>query len=115
MWICSQHGFYSIVSDAEKSGYLLVRSRDRQHLEKILDWQDSPPVLHTPDNDYPYRVSLPRDAVLWLLGDIVESIDYPNFKNRVDYNCKYGPQDSWYARALHSAWSVMFSAAQHRR
>lgn len=115
MWICSEHGFYSIVSDNNNPGHLLVRARDEKHLRSLLEGRSDPPVLHTPDSDYPYRVSLPRDVVLDLVAGAIRAIDYPNFKARVDYHARLSTQDSWYSRALHKMWGVMWSAAQHRR
>ena len=113
MWICSQLGFFSIVADTTKTGNLLVRARDRGHLDSIV--HDSVPISHTPSHDYPWRVSMPKEEVASIFYSLIESIDYPNFKARVDYNARWRDVGPWYAQALHRVWDVMYVAAKDRR
>lgn len=115
MWICSQHGFYSIVSDAENPGNVLLRARDREHLKALLPHDNDPEILRTPDNDYPYRVSVSKFHAQRLAEEMIRDIDYPNFKARADYNARFGGGQPWYANALHRVWEVMFMAARGRR
>jgi hypothetical protein len=115
MWICSQHGFYSIVADTENPGNLLLRARDREHLKALLPHANDPDIRYTPDHDYPYRVSVSKFCAQRLAEEMIRDIDYPNFKSRADYNARWGGMDSWYAEALHRVWSVMYAAAQRRR
>jgi hypothetical protein len=115
MWICSQLGFFSIVADRENPGNLLVRARDRGHLDALLANESNPRVGYTPANDYPYRTSLSKHQVARLLEEVTESIDYPNFKDRVDYNARWRGVGPWYAQALHRVWEVMYAAAKDKR
>jgi hypothetical protein len=41
----------------------------------------------------------------------IGAIDYPNFKGQVDSALR----GTWYARALHDVWQVLFVAASGRR
>jgi hypothetical protein len=109
MWICTQHGFVSIVQDTTRPGHLLVRARDKDHLESLVPGRS---VSHTPDHDYPWRVVMPAVAVADVVSRAVVDIGYSNFKGRVD-GSPLG--DTWYARALHRVWGVMFNEAANRR
>jgi hypothetical protein len=108
MWVCTQHGFVSVVQDMTQPGHLLVRARDRDHLEALFP---GCAISRTPGNDYPWRATMPADAFAMGVTRAVEAIDYPNFKGRVD--AVLG--GTWYARALHRVWEVLFTAASHRR
>lgn len=85
MWLMTQHGFYSIV---EKSPEVFhVRSRARRDLENLVallaDKHDQPEILHTPHNDYPFRVIVGKYWIAGVVEFMVKSIDYSNFKDRV--------------------------------
>lgn len=85
MWIFTPHGFYSIVEDRTNPEQLQVRARVREDLEAFGRQMAHPaPILTTPAADYPYRMVLPRDIVVQAVATMAGSIDYPNFKNRVD-------------------------------
>ncbi|MEZ5275528.1 MAG: hypothetical protein R3F07_04005 [Opitutaceae bacterium] len=81
MWIQFNDCFFSIVEDSYKKTNLLVRARRRGHLELIVG--PDVHIEHTPNRDYLYRCSLPKEKVAMILHDRIATIDYPNFKDSV--------------------------------
>ena len=80
MWLFHPLGFASIVEDLEAPGNLLVRGRVAGDLERLFPGHGRPQV--TPDRDYRYRMSLPRELVAERLAELaLDEIDYPNFKD----------------------------------
>ncbi|MEQ9398173.1 MAG: hypothetical protein RJQ04_03305 [Longimicrobiales bacterium] len=76
MWICLNDAFVSIVEDPNDDSSLLVRARRFDDLVRALrvkPWD----IDVTPDQEYPYRVMLPRprvqNAVYRAVGDIAYS------------------------------------------
>ena len=115
MWVFTEDGFFSTVEDykAGNESGLLVRGRDVKSLERFcvktktpLDW-----IQTTPERDYPFRVSVPREAwvhyVMWTARDI----DYNDFKS----HCKAMGQwtdaaglTSQQLMAMGMVWAVMY-------
>lgn len=102
MWVFTETGFVSIVRHWDRPGYLLVRARDKQSLRDI-SLAENINVLKTPDNDYPYRVIVSDKAVAAWTKSMIGSIDYTNFKSRVQIT-----RGKKYADALLKVWSAMF-------
>jgi hypothetical protein len=77
MWLFTQNGFYSIV---KKQGAWHVRARRKQDLTNLgLD-----PLKSHPGSDYPWRSLIKDPDVLRAIFErLADSIDYPNFKNRI--------------------------------
>lgn len=98
MWIFTPQGFLSIVADREnpREGQLLVRARNREHLELMLP--DCEPFRKTP-SDYPWRCWANRQVVAELLTRAAENLTYDNFKNAVE--------DPGYHDALLDVWTAM--------
>lgn len=85
MWLFTAFGFFSVVAHRDKPDDLLVRSRARTDLETLLSRSGLPSlyVEHTPDADYPYRVTLPRKHLALVVAATLTDIDYTNFKSAV--------------------------------
>lgn len=74
--------FLSIVEDRDSDGKnLLIRARRARDLNRLGFLEDE--ILVTPDRDYKYRVSVPREIAENVIGGVVRDINYPNFKQRV--------------------------------
>ena len=80
MWICLSDGFYSIVQDTSQPEGLLVRCRDRRHLERAFPDEE---VECTPKADYGWRTRVARHRVSDMLQQRVQRLDYSNFKANV--------------------------------
>jgi hypothetical protein len=111
MWIFTTLGFFSVVRD-RKSGsmpdseQMLVRSRDRRHLENLrAKFNLTCPIRDNEGTDYAYRMSLPKDQWAEILAELASEQEYTNFKNEAA-NHRHETGDE-YVRALHDVWSVM--------
>ena len=83
MWLITTRGFHSAVEDREEPGCVLVRARAREDLEALGDLIPRIAVCETPERDYRFRASVPREAWETAAAALAEEIDYPNFKNAV--------------------------------
>lgn len=103
-----------MVEDRQVTGNLLVRARHRVDLANLQkrSWQLSPetdaalfgaPIIETPQNDYPFRLSLPRAVVAELMLALVTAIDYSNFKSRIHDT----PGQANKNKAYMEVWSAM--------
>lgn len=68
---------------------MIVRARLEADLARLLAWlidegYVDPPIQHTPDADYPYRIELHRMAWAEYVGDAAARVEYDNFKANVD-------------------------------
>jgi hypothetical protein len=78
MWIFHPKGFVSIVTCPEDNSKLLVRGRVAGDVEKMFP---NAVVTVTPKRDYRFRAVMSRAAVRNRLRDLVDAIDYDNFKD----------------------------------
>ena len=83
MWLITTRGFYSVVADHHEDGHVLVRARVREDLESLADLIPGLEVEETPERDYRFRASVPRDVWAAAATALAGEIDYPNFKNAV--------------------------------
>lgn len=111
MWVFTKLGFVSIVCATDQvkggamDGMLMVRARDRKHLEAL---RATYPVLmggdivESPTNDYGFRIFVPKEFVAEFMAALALDVDYTNFKGAV------GKQEGSdvYLSVLHSIWSV---------
>jgi len=116
MWLFTRYGFYSVVQARSiESGVvtnkpdpdnLMVRARVRQHLVNL---QMATPVLNasqileSSDNDYRYRIVIPKKTLLEIAQGLTEDIDYTNFKGICEQE---GLVDESYCEALHHIWAI---------
>jgi hypothetical protein len=81
MWLCTQHGFFSIVL---KGGHYHVRARERGDLARLLRVAGlNLEILQSPDADYRWRVLVGQEDLDRVFGALSGSIDYGNFKGRI--------------------------------
>lgn len=101
MWIFTQDGFISAVDNGHVPGKLTVRSRDKQSLQLLADLTQQD-INQSMRSDYPYRVYVTREEFSNFLLAHVDSLDYPNFKNRV-----YDTRGEEFADACGKVWAAM--------
>ena len=105
MWLFSKAGFVSVVKHRDLQGMLLVRARLKEDIEAFCalaaesgaagaTWEE------TPNADYRYRFTCPREIFAAVAATLVSRIDYDNFKNAVHGN---PVRDAAYIRC----WSAM--------
>ena len=103
MWICTQHGYYSTVADKDDptDDTVWVRARSYDDLVALRDLgYDIGTINGMRKADYPYRVRMHRSEWSRYVATEIESIAYPNFKNRVkdrDKTRSHVYMDVWYA------------------
>ena len=98
MWIYTQQGFYSIVEDRDDPDMLLVRARVKGDSERL--WPKAK-VSEGEGSDYSFRARILRNAVAKVLSQEIKSVDYDNFKDRIDHT---DPERGyWY----HRIWTLM--------
>jgi len=90
MWILIPNGFLSAVqNELDPTGETLqVRGRAKADLEFVRDWALAEhavelEIVSWPGRDYPWRVIMSKDVLGSFLVDMVEKIDYTNFKGEV--------------------------------
>ena len=107
MWLITPTGFFSIVqkpTDAQ-ANTLTVRARVRQDLE-TLRAQCLPglgKIEESRTNDYRFRAVAPRAEVAAALAEMVNRLDYGNFKSQVAK--VQGPER---AHLYHDVWNVLY-------
>ena len=106
MWLLTPFGFFSIVRkpDDVAQGSLTIRARVRSDLETLRD-QALPelgPVCESSNTDYRYRARAPQAAVARAMAQLVETLDYSNFKDEVAKR-----QGSKRAKLYHDVWRVL--------
>lgn len=118
MWYCTKYGFYSVTcarhegnraGAAVNPGIFQVRARVKAHLETLIDrfpaLLGECKILETPDNDYLWRIFVPRDTWCEIAAYLADDITYDNFKSECAR--QVGDQTFGYTTALHDVWSVM--------
>ena len=105
MWMITKVGLFSIVAHRADSEIMIVRARDRKHLEQLssLNPTGQLEILDSPDADYPCRVIM--DKARWgvIAEWLVYEIDYTNFKDACA-NC-LDLSDNYIA-FLHHVWAL---------
>ena len=101
MWLMSETGFVSAVTHWEDPEIIVVRARDYDSLLPIADFAEKV-IQHTPENDYPIRVEVPRSVFAEWVAKQVETMTYSNYKDRV-----YTTRGRDYAHTLGDVWSTM--------
>ena len=107
MWLITSTGFFSIVqkpSDIE-ANTLTIRARVRadldalraSHLPSLGEIQES---RH---NDYRFRAVAARQEVAAAMANMIETLDYSNFKNQVAK-----VQGKERAHLYHDVWHVLY-------
>jgi hypothetical protein len=100
MWVVTTRGFYSVVAHRDDPEMVLVRVRAREDLEALDELIGPLEILTTPERDYGFRATVPRERWSQALVLLASEIDYPNFKNAVA--AKQGHER---AVTYHRVWS----------
>jgi len=101
VWVFTDSGFISAVRPRGDHNNVLIRARDAESLEVLAQMADQV-IQHSPERDYPYRITASNDVFAKFLTDNVDFMDYTNFKNQV-----LATRGKDYAKALGSVWSTM--------
>jgi hypothetical protein len=84
MWLFSKTGFYSVVKKDCKPDEVLVRTRQKIDLVRLLNYLGIRRKIKTNfQSDYRFRAVIPERAWLRYLIHAALSIDYGNFKETV--------------------------------
>ena len=101
MWVFTDSGFISAVRPSGDHDNVLVRARDAESLDALAKMAGQV-IEHSPERDYPYRITASNEVFAKFLTENVDFMDYTNFKNQV-----LATRGSYYAKALSSVWSTM--------
>jgi len=83
MWVVSEQGFYSVVIDSERAGFVLVRARREEDLRRLSIPGGRRKIAKTPLADYPFRIRLLKRDWATAVRRMAAKIDYPNFKSKI--------------------------------
>lgn len=116
MWLFTPYGAFSVVRNWERVNTMLVRTRDREHLETLaatfpVEFVNTE-ITVTPNRDYPYRCVLHRSAWISLAGKLAASVDYTNFKDEVELVAPRTKSGDRYLDVVHTVWQTLFDAYQ---
>lgn len=122
MWIFTKNGFFSVVCARKNEGLsqdidqskLMIRSRSKKHLKNLIEESKQLTdceIVEMSHADYKYRIFVDKNIWADVMKDIVEDIDYSNFKNKVKKNL----QDSSFNSSLGEIWSVMYDYQRIKR
>jgi hypothetical protein len=98
MWIILNNSFLSIVENRNNKGELLVRSRVKGDIEKVISDAE---VFEDSLADYKYRTFIKKEKVASIISNELLNINYDNFKNSVSKN------DFERYKAYNNVWSAM--------
>ena len=111
MWLVTPVGFFSIVQKPgdDIADTLTIRARARGDLEALREHYlpSLGPIITNAGTDYRYRAQAPRADIARAMQELVETIDYDNFKNEV-----HKRQGSARAHAYHKVWNVLYSIGE---
>lgn len=110
MWLCTKHGFFSIVEKLPGEFHIRARvKRDIENLKALAEIKRT--VISTPDADYRYRLVVNKVEVLAALTCMANEIDYSNFKSKIGKT--EDQRDK--LNAYHEVWSVMAGVQRGQR
>ena len=104
MWLFTNFGYFSVVQKPGATD-LTVRTRVKSDLE-ALRAQYLPelgPTLGKAGSDYPWRATVPPQALAAAMVKIVMDVNYPNFKNEVAAR-----QGKGRATRYHKVWDALY-------
>jgi hypothetical protein len=111
MWLITIDGFYSVVVHRDNpANWKLVRARAKKDLVKLLaridlaysdDSEAHGNIREVRPSDYEFRVWVRSDVMAQMMYDMVDEIDYDNFKSAV------GRIDSERSHVYMSVWSAL--------
>jgi phage gp29-like protein len=92
MWIFHTEGLLSIVEDRNDKKLLMVRARRREHITKVFPHATP---IHTPNADYHWRISVTRGQVQAVMIQMLDNLDYDNFKDAANPMLKTVYSNIW--------------------
>jgi hypothetical protein len=98
MWLFTSKSFISIVADKDDPTRRLLRSRCPGDIEELFPDAN---VFEDTNADYRYRAFVSAGDVKTRIGQYIEEIDYPNFKNSIPMYKRA------YLYACTGVWSIM--------
>ena len=117
MWLFTKHGFFSPVcartGDGSRSNppdpnRIMVRARAVAHLEALKERfageLGDVEIRESTNTDYPCRFFVDKAVWVKVVAELVEEVDYDNFKSKVAEVCG---RDA-YEESLHDVWRVMY-------
>lgn len=114
MWLFTPFGFFSVVATRDDTSMLMVRARDKRHLEALIfgylmelsedTTGDGWPILDQPDSDYRHRVVVSKELWGKVLLQLNDELVYNNFKSEAS---KRGA-DRGYLDGLHHVWEALW-------
>jgi len=111
MWVFTTLGFVSVVQSKTDPDKVVIRSRERRHLENLLREHDlKGTILKDVGTDYEFRMLVPNFRWARAMAEMADRIDYTNFKNAAQANVK--DTSPKYVSALHDIWSTLWNAVQ---
>lgn len=85
MWLCTQHGFYSIVRKAVGEIHLRARcKKDLENLKRFLTMRvagaSAWKIHRSEPADYRWRMVINSAELVALMAELAQDLDYSNFK-----------------------------------
>lgn len=113
MWIASVYGWFSIKREDDEDGREIyhVRARRKGDLENLLGAIKAPfpeTIYESQKADYLYRIVVSQMEFLRIMGALWLSVDYENFKGRIDELPDQRDKHGYYSRI----WGVMHGYQQ---
>ena len=104
MWLFTNFGYFSIVQKPGTSD-LTVRTRVKSDLEALRAQYlpDLGPTMGKAGSDYPWRATVPHQALAAAMSQIVMDVDYSNFKNEVAAKQGMGRSTRY-----HKVWDALY-------
>lgn len=113
MWVFTTERFFSVVENAQDRARVIVRARNKEHIEnllKVMNWRCE--IHHLETADYPARIILKKEEWAWYLTGAALEIDYTNFKDRVTAPEAWGENQH---TAMLALWQAIYRALDERR
>lgn len=110
MWLFTKIGFFSVVKDiGTAEDVLMIRARLKQDLVKFkVQYKVPESIIESPKADYPYRMFVAKELVSVIVKEMVDGIDYANFKYEVAIQTPLEARSET-NRSLqyHKVWEIM--------
>jgi hypothetical protein len=117
MWLATRYGWFSLAcayknsqnpADGLDEDRIMIRARRRKHLTALQErFALAGEILHSPTNDYPYRLIVPKADAATLARELVEEMTWSNFKDEAHRFQVEHQEPRGYADGLHRVWETM--------
>ncbi len=108
MWLVTVKGFFSVVTDNQREGRMVIRARCKADIHNLFEsYRVSLPSIEKPTSsesqDYRWRMSISKPDWIELAARLAGEIEYTNFKSTVHERPDQHNKD----RAYLEIWGVM--------